>query len=68
MTEAYCSPEQAAYHALSRKTDIWSFGVSVLEVFTGEVSWTTGIVAGEALESYVDRAGSSGVGRRRGYP
>ncbi len=26
MTEAYCSPEQAAYHPLSRKTDIWSWG------------------------------------------
>ncbi len=62
MTEAYCSPEQAAYHPLSRKTDIWSFGVSVLELFTGEVSWNTAILAGEALESYVDNAGSSGVG------
>ncbi len=68
MTPAYCSPEQAAYHALSRKTDIWSFGVSVLELFTGEVSWGHGVVAGEALESYVDRAGSSGVGALKGLP
>jgi serine/threonine protein kinase len=62
MTEAYCSPEQAAYHPLSRKTDIWSWGVSVLEMFTGRVTWGHGVGAGEALESYVDRAGTSGVG------
>ncbi|MCI0407321.1 MAG: serine/threonine-protein kinase, partial [Acidobacteria bacterium] len=61
MTEAYCSPEQAAYHPLSRKTDIWSFGVSVLEMFTGGVTWKGGMIAGEVLESYVDRAGHSGV-------
>jgi serine/threonine protein kinase len=61
-TEEYCSPEQLAEQPLSRKTDIWSWGVSMLGLFTGEVSWETGIVAGEVLESYVDRAGSSGVG------
>jgi hypothetical protein len=36
--------------------------VSVLELFTGEVSWETGIAAGQVLESYVDRAGASGMG------
>lgn len=36
--------------------------MSVLELFTGEVSWETGIAAGQVLESYVDRAGASGMG------
>ncbi len=38
MTPAYCSPEQAAGRRLSRKTDVWSWGVSVLEMFIGEVT------------------------------
>ena len=52
MTGAYCSPEQAAGRPLDRRTDIWSWGLSVLEMFVGEVSWTTGVVAREALASY----------------
>lgn len=50
MTEAYCSPEQRNGRPLSRKTDIWSWGVSVLEMFTGEVTWPSGTVALASLE------------------
>ena len=56
-TPAYCSPEQAGGQKLSLKTDIWSWGVSVLEMFTGGVSWMGGQVAAFALESYLQRAG-----------
>ena len=35
MTKAYCSPEQAGGVPISPKTDTWSWGVSVLEMFTG---------------------------------
>jgi WD40 repeat protein/predicted Ser/Thr protein kinase len=54
MTPAYCSPEQAAGELLSSKTDIWSWGVSILEMFTGEVDWMSGVVALAALESYLN--------------
>jgi len=54
MTPAYCSPEQAAGSELSRKTDIWSWGLSVLEMFTGEVTWMAGQAAAEVLESYIE--------------
>ncbi|MGD9093471.1 MAG: protein kinase, partial [Anaerolineales bacterium] len=54
MTPAYCSPEQAAGKPLNRKTDIWSWGLSFLEMFTGEVTWLSGQAALEALESYLD--------------
>ncbi|GHO61599.1 hypothetical protein KSC_004910 [Ktedonobacter sp. SOSP1-52] len=52
MTPAYCSPEQAAGKALSRKTDIWSWGVSLLEIWVGEVTWHSGMLAREVLSSY----------------
>ena len=54
MTPAYCSPEQANKESLSRKTDSWSWAVSVLEMFTGEVTWLSGSVAAEALESHLE--------------
>ena len=69
MTPAYCSPEQASAVAqrkaglsgdeqtkLTKRTDIWSWAVSVLEMFTGEVTWLIGSVAGEALEKHLKRA------------
>lgn len=54
MTQAYCSPEQAAKQPLSRKTDIWSWGVSVLDMFYGEMSCRYGQAAGESLEAYFE--------------
>jgi WD40 repeat protein/serine/threonine protein kinase len=54
MTPAYCSPEQANKERLTRRTDIWSWALSVLEMFTGEVTWMGGQVAAEALEGYLD--------------
>jgi len=60
MTPPYCSPEQAAGHKLDRCTDIWSWAVSVLQMFQGEVVWHTGAVAAHALQSYLENGGSSG--------
>jgi WD40 repeat protein/serine/threonine protein kinase len=68
MTPAYCSPEQADNAArrkagiprdqltkLTRRTDIYSWAVSVLEMFAGEVFWMAGNVVGEALDSFLDQ-------------
>jgi WD40 repeat protein/serine/threonine protein kinase len=54
MTPAYCSPEQANKQPLSHKTDIWSWGLSLLEMFAGEVFWRAGQAALEALKSYLE--------------
>ncbi|HPA18596.1 MAG TPA: protein kinase [Verrucomicrobiae bacterium] len=51
MTPAYCSPEQAAREPLTRRTDIWSWALSVVEMFTGEVTWQSGVAAAQVLES-----------------
>ncbi len=50
MTPQYASPEQSSGKALTRKTDIWSWAVSILEMLTGELSWPSGTVAGEVFE------------------
>ncbi|MBN2559617.1 MAG: protein kinase [Phycisphaerae bacterium] len=54
-TRAYASPEQVAGEPLTRRTDIWSWGVSILELFAGERMWMIGEAAAQALEDYLDR-------------
>ncbi len=49
LTPLYASPEQAAGDPVGRRTDIYSFAVSVLEMCTGEATWMAGPVAGAAL-------------------
>jgi tetratricopeptide (TPR) repeat protein/tRNA A-37 threonylcarbamoyl transferase component Bud32 len=49
-TPSYWSPEQAAWLKLTRGADIWSWGVSVLELFTGGIVWNSGLDAPAALE------------------
>ena len=58
MTEYYCSPEQANGEKLSRKTDIWSWAVSVLEMFI-RVHPRHGAAAPDLLEMHLqDKAGA----------
>jgi len=57
-TPAYCSPEQVEGKKLTRRTDIWSWGVSVLEIFAGQVSWESGIAAAKVLEGFLERNGN----------
>ena len=51
-TPAYCSPEQMAGNNLTRRTDIWSWAVSVLEMYYGSRPWTNGVVAGAGCREY----------------
>ena len=39
------------------RTDVWSWGVSVMEMFQGEVTWQSGRVAAEALEAFLEHNG-----------
>ena len=49
MTPAYASPEQFARRTLGRRSDMFSFGVTVLEMLTGRVTWPFGPAAATAL-------------------
>lgn len=61
MTPAYCSPEQAQRQPLSGRSDIWSWAVTVLEMFAGEVCWTSGVAAPEVLRQ-LDELRAAGLG------
>lgn len=52
LTPAYASPEQAERKPLNRRTDIYSFAVSVFEMFRGEVTWLVGPAVGMSLAGY----------------
>lgn len=56
MTPAYCSPEQAAGKKLTRKTDIYSWAVSILEMYLGYRPWQHGTLVGVACQQYFDMA------------
>lgn len=51
-TPAYLSPEQAGGGPLTRRADLWSFALSVLEMFVGGRTWEHGLAAPEVLEEY----------------
>jgi WD40 repeat protein/serine/threonine protein kinase len=53
-TPAYCSPEQENRGMITRRSDIWSWALSVLEMFQGERTWQYGIVADQALVNYLE--------------
>ena len=57
MTRAFCSPEQAAGLPLSHHTDTWSWGLTVLAMFTGGARWLSGTAAATSLELCVSGQG-----------
>jgi WD40 repeat protein/serine/threonine protein kinase len=59
MTPAYCSPEQLELKPLSLKTDMWSWAVTVLQMFTVDVLWSGGQVALTALKQFIEKGPKS---------
>ena len=57
------SPEQADQDSLTPQTDLWGWGLTVLELFTGAQSWTSGLLAAQALEEYLTERVSAVVER-----
>jgi serine/threonine protein kinase len=55
-TVAYASPEQVEGRDLNRRTDVWSWGVTVLEMFTGQRTWPSGTLADAVLDDVLGRA------------
>ncbi|MEU5520602.1 serine/threonine-protein kinase [Streptomyces sp. NPDC047860] len=53
MTPAYCSPEQARGERLSVASDVWSWAVSVWEMFAGRTPSPFGQAAGRVFEQFL---------------
>ncbi|MEM9543606.1 MAG: protein kinase [Cyanobacteria bacterium P01_E01_bin.42] len=47
---AYAAPEQLQSKRYSQNSDLWSWGLTVLEMFQGKRTWQTGMQGKEALE------------------
>ena len=63
-TPAYMSPEQSEGRPLNRRTDLWSWALSVLEMFRGGRTWKEGRTAAAALRALRDEpAALVGPGR-----
>jgi WD40 repeat protein/serine/threonine protein kinase len=53
MTRGYCSPEQSNREKMTHATDIWSWGICVLECFTVKTVWKRGHEAPDVLTRYL---------------
>lgn len=56
MTRFYCSPEQANREKLSKKTDMWSWAMSMLEAFTVKVVWYRGTEGPQVLQKFLEQS------------
>jgi WD40 repeat protein/serine/threonine protein kinase len=54
MTPAYASPEHSSPGTLTSRSDMWSWGLTVLEMFAGTRFWIDGQTAAEILEDNLD--------------
>ena len=55
-TPAYCSSEQCLGEPLTRRTDIYSWALSVLEMYLGTRPWKNGTEAGRNCGQYFDKS------------
>ncbi|GMV99130.1 MAG: hypothetical protein AMXMBFR84_02690 [Candidatus Hydrogenedentota bacterium] len=53
-TPVYFSPEHATRDPITVATDVWSFGLLILEMFMGEVTWMAGQTAPQVLDGYLE--------------
>ena len=53
MTLSYASPEQSMRGRVNFKTDMWSWGLTVLNMFTGDASWRLGVLADMVLDDCI---------------
>ncbi|GAB4375931.1 MAG: hypothetical protein Kow00121_22260 [Elainellaceae cyanobacterium] len=59
----YQAPEQASQIGITRQTDLWSWGLLVLEMFSGGRTWTSGALAMQSLDAYLHNTPNSQIPR-----
>lgn len=53
MTPKYCSPEQFEKKPLDFKSDMWSWALLVLQMYTMKITWRVGSEGAQALEDHL---------------
>ncbi len=53
MTPLFCSPEQYIGHAVTHKSDLYSWAVAMVEMFTRKIVWRVGTEVPAVLQSYL---------------
>jgi len=51
---AYLSPAQQRQALVTAQTDLWGWGLTVLEMFVGQCTWADGTSANQALDYYLE--------------
>jgi len=51
---AYLAPEQQRQAPVIPQTDLWGWGLTVLEMFVGQCTWADGTSANQALDHYLE--------------
>ncbi|NJO39172.1 MAG: protein kinase [Cyanobacteria bacterium CRU_2_1] len=54
---AYCAPEQAQQGTITPRTDVWGWGLTLLEMLLGRRTWASGTLASQALAHYLETGG-----------
>jgi serine/threonine protein kinase len=55
LTPVYCSPEQLSGEKVGPGADIWSFGLTLLHMLQGKITWPLGIMAQEILRDLSEK-------------
>lgn len=55
-TMEYCSPEQMEKRTVTRRTDVWSWALMVLEMFVQSRTWADGTVGGYGCRRYLKQS------------
>jgi serine/threonine protein kinase len=59
LTVAFASPEQIRAEPLTPAADVWSWAASMLAMFTGGVTWESGVACGAVLAGFMDEGGKA---------
>jgi serine/threonine protein kinase len=59
LTVAFASPEQIRGEPLTPAADVWSWAASMLAMFTGGVTWESGVACGAVLAEFMDGGGKA---------
>ena len=59
MTKEFAAPEQIRCESLTPAVDVWGWAASMLAMFTGGVTWESGVACGAVLNQFLEDGGKA---------